>query len=368
MKICVYAIAKNEAKFVECFVNAARDADLIMIADTGSTDNTTDVIRSVSCPHLAWYAIHISPWRFDHARNTALALIPPDMDVCVSLDLDEELQPGWRQEIERVWKVGETTRLRYFFDWGVGIKFKYEKIHARNGYYWHHPCHEYPVPDCRIQEVWADTDSLLVVHKPDPSKSRGQYLDLLKLSVEEDPNCPRNAFYYARELSFRKQWGDAINQCKRYLELPRATWPNERCYAYRVMGRCWSELGHVIEAELAFHMAAQEAPNTREPWCELAALMYRQHRWPECYAFAMRTLAIPDSARELVYTVDPEVWGAKPHDFAAIAAYHLGLQDEARKHGKIALEKSPSDARLQQNLLYYEEAKCSGKVETASSP
>ena len=33
------------------------------------------------------------------------------------------MQPGWREEIERVWELGNTTRLRYMFDWGCGISF-----------------------------------------------------------------------------------------------------------------------------------------------------------------------------------------------------------------------------------------------------
>ena len=40
MKICVYAISKNEEDFVERFCKSAEDADLIMIADTGSSDDT----------------------------------------------------------------------------------------------------------------------------------------------------------------------------------------------------------------------------------------------------------------------------------------------------------------------------------------
>ena len=40
MKICVYAISKNEEMFVERFCAAAKDADMILIADTGSTDAT----------------------------------------------------------------------------------------------------------------------------------------------------------------------------------------------------------------------------------------------------------------------------------------------------------------------------------------
>lgn len=347
LKICVYAISKNEEMFVERFCEAAKDADAIFIADTGSTDKTVEFAKE----HGAIvHDIFISPWRFDLARNAALALIPRDFDVCVSLDLDEVLQPGWREEIERVWKKGETTRLRYMFDWGAGIAFKYEKIHARIGYMWHHPCHEYPIPDGRIQEVWADTDMLLVIHKPDPTKSRGQYLDLLRISVQEDPNCPRNAFYYARELSFHRAWHEAIKECNRYLALPRADWPNERCYAYRVMGRCYSELNNLIEAEKAFQKAAFEAPNTREPWCELALLYYRQQRWPECYAAANRALQITN--RLMVYTVDPAVWGAQPHDLASISAWHMGLKEVSIEQAKIAVEKEPNDVRLQTNLRF----------------
>jgi glycosyltransferase involved in cell wall biosynthesis len=350
LRICVYAISKNEEMFVERFCEAAKDADMIMIADTGSTDKTVELAKQNGC---VVHDIFISPWRFDLARNAALALIPRDFDVCVSLDLDEILQEGWREEIESVWKKGETTRLRYFFDWGVGIKFKYEKIHSRHGYRWHHPCHEYPVPDGRIKEVWADTDMLLVIHKPDPTKSRGQYLDLLKVSIEEDPLDPRNAFYYARELSFHAQWEDSIKECDRYLALPRADWPNERCYAYRVKGRCFSELGNLVDAEKAFMMAAFEAPNTREPWCELAMLYYRQQRWSECFAMAMRTLQIQH--RELVYTVDPAVWGAQPHDLASISAWHLGLKSVSVAQAQLALDKEPDNVRLQENLRFVSE-------------
>lgn len=343
MKIAVYAISKNEERFVKRFCESAKDADLILIADTGSTDNTVALARNCGA---AVHEICITPWRFDDARNAALALVPRDIDVCVSLDLDEELQPGWREEIERVWKQG-TTRLRYKFDWGAGIAFYYEKIHARHGYRWVHPCHEYPVPYL-IEERYAQSDMLMVIHKPDNTKSRGQYLHLLEMSVKEDPNDPRNAFYYARELSFHGQWANAIRECERYLALPGASWPNERCYAYRVMSRSYSELGDWANAIRCARLGVIEAPNTREPWCEIAKLTYRAGQWAECYGAAMSALAITN--RELVYTVDPEVWGSMPHDYASIAAWNLGIKDKAIEQAELALQFSPNDVRLANNL------------------
>lgn len=349
--ICIYAISRNEEQFVERFCKSAKDADLIVIADTGSTDDTVETaITNGAIVH----EICISPWRFDHARNAALALIPRDVDICISLDLDEVMEPGWREEIERVWIDGETTRLRYMFDWGCGIKFQYEKIHHRHGYHWHHPCHEYPRPDGRTNEVYAFTPKLLVSHHPDPTKSRGQYLDLLKLSITEDPHCPRNAFYYARELMFHRQWDTSIKECERYLALPGANWINERCYAYRVMGKCYDEKGDQGQSELHYMKAASEAPNTREPWCQLAMLMYRQCRWAECYAYSMNALAITE--RDLVYTCDPAVWGHWAHDLASVAAWNLGLKNIAKEQAILALEKSPDDPRLKSNLEAIEKA------------
>ena len=350
-KICIYAISKNEAHFVQRFVESAIGADHIMIADTGSTDGTAEKARI----HGATvHSICISPWRFDHARNAALSLIPVDIDICISLDLDEVMEPGWREEIEQVWVPGITTRLRYMFDWGCGIKFQYEKIHHRHGYHWHHPCHEYPRPDGRTNEIYAFTPKLLVSHHPDPTKSRGQYLDLLKLSVTEDPHCPRNAFYYARELMFHRDWDNSIRECERYLALPGANWINERCYAYRVMGKCYDEKGDQRQAELHYMKAASEAPNTREPWCELAMLTYRQARWAECFAFSMRALEITN--RELVYTCDPLVWGYWAHDLASISAWNLGIKDIAKEQAAQALALAPDDARLKANLDFIETA------------
>lgn len=355
MKICVNAIAKNEAGFIPRFCESAKDADLILIADTGSTDGLVDVARKHGA---VVYEISVKPWRFDVARNAALALVPGDFDVVISLDIDEVLMPGWRAEIERVWRHG-TTRLRYYFDWGHGIKFKYEKIFARHGYRWHHPVHEYPVPD-RISEVWADTDMLLVQHLPDETKSRGQYLELLEMSVKEDPACPRNAFYYARELSFYRKWGECIVACLKYLENPKANWPNERAYAMRILGQAYSALGCSDQAQEWLIKGTTEAPGTREPWVSLAQHYHDRKMWLLCLRAVRKALEVKD--RELVYTCDPAVWGALPYDLGSIAAWNLGEAEDAIVFCEKALEYDPDSGRIKSNLDYMKGNKNVGKV------
>jgi hypothetical protein len=348
LKIAVYAISKNEEQFVERFLESAKEADLIMIGDTGSTDDT--IKKTVEMMNrgfkISCFKMSVSPWRFDIARNTVLALIPDDMDVCVSLDMDEVLQPGWREEIEKAWVPG-TTRLQYLFNWGGPAEFIYDKIHARKGYRWVNPCHEFPTP-YGIEEKYARLEKLLVVHLPDPTKSRGQYLPMLEMSVQEDPHDPRNGFYYARELSFVSDWSGSIKECDRYLALPKATWAGERAYAHRTKGRCYVELHDLANAEKSYHAAAAETPTSREPWCELAHIMYLQARWPECYAYAMRTLSITN--KEKVYTVDHDVWGFKPYLYACLGAWNIGLRDEALALGHAALAEEPANELLRKNV------------------
>ena len=56
------------------------------------------------------HRIAIRPWRFDDARNAAMALIPADVDVCCTMDMDRCLEPGWRPKLEAAW-TPETTAL-----------------------------------------------------------------------------------------------------------------------------------------------------------------------------------------------------------------------------------------------------------------
>mgnify|MGYP003325625550 CR=1 FL=1 len=347
MKIAVYAISKNEEQFVKRFCESAKEADLIVIADTGSTDKTVELAKECGA---TVYDICITPWRFDKARDAALALLPRDIDVCVSLDLDEVLQPGWRQEIERLWQP-DTTRMGYKFDWGHGKVFYSTKLHSRSGYHWHHPCHEYIRADARTNEKFVWSDMLMVRHFPDETKSRGQYMDLLEMSVKEDPLCPRNAFYYARELTYYSKWEEAIVALEHYLNMPEADWKNERAYAMRLLGDAEDSLGR--DGMIWYRRGVAEDPTVRETWLALAHAASRRKLWAEAYSAAKSALAIEN--QQYVYTMDPSSFTAKPYDLAALAAHYLGLKEEAIKYGEKAVELEPTNERLITNLKFYKE-------------
>ena len=119
----------------------------------------------------------------------------------------------------------------------------------------------------------------------------------------------------------------------------------------RLLGKAHEELGMIYQGLKWYRLACAEAPDTREPWCELATATYRLSMWPESYGAALSALNIKD--KQAVYTMAPEVWGFKPHDYAAIAAWHLGLKKQALFHGQNALDLDPENLRLIENLKHY---------------
>ena len=348
MRVAVYSIAKDEAAHVQRWADSAAEADEVILVDTGSTDRTIEAAWDCG---VTVYGRTIKPWRFDTARNTALALIPDDVDYCIALDLDEILVPGWRDALETAHREGWTRpRYRYTWSWNAdgtpGLVYGGDKIHTRHGYVWRHPVHEVITPLAEERQGWV---SLEIHHHPDASKSRSQYLPLLALSVAEDPGDDRNAYYYARELHFAGRSDQAVTEFHRYLALPTATWDAERSKAMRYLAQ--------LEPHRAEHWllrATAEAPHRREPWVDLAQHYHDTARWGLCLGAALRALDITEQPLE--YLCEPDAWGAKPHDLAALAAYRIGQYDLAIHHGAAAATLDPASPRLADNLHHYTHA------------
>lgn len=352
MKVAVYTIALNEEHFIERWYESAKDADYLLIVDTGSQDNTLFTAQKFG---IEIASITVKPWRFDNARNAALALLPDDIDYCIALDMDEVLVGDWRSELERMLGRG-VTRPRYQYTWSwkdeeetiPSLQYGGDKIHSRFGYRWKHPVHEVLVED-RISEV-QDWTTFEIHHHPDMSKPRSQYFPLLELAVKEDPWDDRNAYYYARELFFNNQFQKAYQEFKRHLSLPTATWRPERASSMRYMAKC--SVGK--EREKWLKQAVGECPERREPMVDLALYYYETQQWKDCLNFSKQALRISEKPME--YLCEEFAWGALPHDLVAISAYYLGDPKEALIYGKRALNLDPENQRLKDNVKLYEDA------------
>lgn len=355
-KICVYAICKNEEKFVERWVNSVKEADEIYVLDTGSMDNTVEELKKRG---VIVSQKEINPWRFDVARNLSLDMVPNDADICVCIDLDEVLEVGWRKKLEKIWN-NDINRLRYNYNWSLDdknnpiVNFYIEKIHNRNNYIWTHPVHEILKYTGDGTEKFITTDDITVNHYPDNNKSRSNYLPLLELSVKESPNNDRNMHYLGREYMYYGRWNECIDTLINHLNLPSATWKDERSASMRFIARSYINLKRYDEARMWLDKAIREAPYLRDPYVERALLEYQLSNYKEVEKYAKEALKI--RKHEKNYINEPFSWNHTIYDLLSISLFYQGKLEESLFYSEKALRMSPNDDRLIKNNKIIKEA------------
>lgn len=351
-KVIVYAISKNESKFVKRWYESMKEADEIYVLDTGSTDNTVELLKQLG---VKVKVKNIKPWRFDVARNKSLEMVSKNADICVCTDLDEVFVPGWRKSLEDSWEK-DTTRARYIYNWSLDednkpiVTFYQEKIHARNNFKWTFPVHE--ILECNKEEKYVTIDNIILNHYPDNKKSRSSYLPLLELSVKENPDNDRNMHYLGREYMYYKRYNDAIDTLEKHLMLKSATWKDERCASMRFIARCYKNLNRVMDAQMWYDKAINEAPYLRDPLMEKALLMYELNRYEECEQLVLKALDIKVNNRSYineVFTFDHTAY-----DLLSLIEYYKKNYKKSLYYIKKALEISPNNKRLLDNLKLIE--------------
>lgn len=353
-KVCVYAISKNEEKFVSRWIDSMQEADEIYVLDTGSTDNTVEFLKEKGAFVTT---MEIIPWRFDTARNKSLELVPEDADICVCTDLDEVFESGWRKKLEQIW-TKDTQRLAYNYNWSLDkkgnpiINFYIEKIHARKNYIWTHPVHEILTYQKQVPENKITTDEITLNHYPDITKSRSNYLPLLELSVQEDPEDDRNMHYLGREYMYYQMWDKCIDTLIKHLSLKKATWKDERSASMRFIARSYTNLKRTEEAKMWYRKAIIEAPHLKEPLVELAILEHNIKNYQ--ISINLLNLALTKKKDYKSYINETFTNLSYIYDLLSINHYLLNNIKDATQNANLALQEDPTNEHIRNNLKIFQ--------------
>ncbi len=352
-KVCVYAICKNEEKFVKRWYESIKDADYICVLDTGSTDNTIKLLKKLG---VKVKVKEINPWRFDVARNESLKLVPKDANICISLDLDEVLLPNSIDNLIKSWS-DDVTRVKYIYNWKLDkdnkpiVSFYTNKIHSNNDYIWTHPVHEVLTYCGKSVQKEILCNDVIINHYPDDSKSRGSYLKLLELSVKEDPLDDRNMHYLGREYMYYRKWNKCIDTLIKHLNLKTATWKDERCASMRFISRSYIVLKRYDEALMWLNKAIKEAPYLREAYVEKMLLEYQFKHYNEVIKLGKKALKIKNN--NMTYINETFTFDETIYDLMSLSYYFIGNKKEGKKYIKKALKINPNNSRIQKNKDFF---------------
>ncbi len=325
MKIAVYTIALNEEKFIERWYESAKDADYLLIADTGSTDKTVKLAKKLG---INVVKISIKPWRFDDARNAALAALPADIDMCVSLDMDEVLSENWRDALEKT--TGSQIMYRYTYSWNnkdqtlPGNISSQAKVHARHGYRWRYMIHEYVFPDRNENHLLEVSDDFSILHYPDEEKSRDSYNKLIKEQLDEDPTSDRYQLYYAKTLIAQNKPEEAIEEFKKFIAMEKkSTELSDIAASYVTLS--------FLEPKKAkkYLKLAIKTWYAREPLISLALYYFSKSKWRQAKKYCQKTLDIKQRVTDPNYL--EYAWGYLPKNMLYVCNHNLKFKNRKSK-------------------------------------
>lgn len=357
MKLVIYAIAKDEEGVAQRWAESVKEADEVVVLDTGSTDRTREILRGHG---ITVHEDYTGPFRFDRARNQALSHVPEDADWCFSVDLDEVFEPGWRSAIEQAAQANPlATQIKYPFVFSHRINphtgkeepdllFYKGNCHRRHGWKWVCPCHEVIISDTQPIEATAEG---CVLHHRSPMKQRREgYLALLEQGAKDEPNNARNLYYLGREYLRYGRYQEAGDTLVRFIDLAgQYCWHDEKGDAIYMIAQSCAALGDLDRAE-SWALRALAETEGREPYVFLAQLYYHQERWWEAMYYANRAVEIENNN---TFFRNPNHYRAEPWDYMGIAAFKLGDRDRAKQAAEQCLLYEPDNERYKQNALFF---------------
>lgn len=375
----------------------ARGGD-VNIVDTGSTDGSPDIARSlgirvkevgeiyrhtiteveakqindrftVGSEHPV---VHPGETYFDFsaARNAASAM--GDCDHVCTMDCDEMMT---HLNIDVIDQLIESDPMLAHFEYqfifnhdqfgNPLVKFIQSKFYNRKRMEWRGIIHELVTPTLGGNRYYLQESDFLLEHFQNPETNRSQYLRGLAVDCFNNPNSDRNSHYFARELWWTGRPFSAAREFKRHVEMNR--WPAERAESLLFLADIAGAMGgedfppkstEIIQSanygslvpelsskmtseelktlQIHFcHLALQVEPKRREPLIKLAQIYERRRMWLEARYYATAALELPYYP---FYGSNEAFYKNEPHEILYRAAGWLGDIASAQKHLLICLD------------------------------
>jgi glycosyltransferase involved in cell wall biosynthesis len=321
MKTCVYTITKNEEHNVDSFMEGANEADIIVILDTGSTDKTIEKFKQYEKVIIKQKTFE--PFDFSKARNEALSLVPEDINICISIDLDETMEKGWSEALKKEWKE-DTIIGSYWYHSTLDenknplVECWRTKIHSRHDFRWERPIHEMIVTDKKEGGQVFVKDFIVKHHRKHPSN----YENYLNDFIEQNPTNKESYMQRAGDRVDKGKFQEANEDYLKYIELTNNIDKDfkiivDRAICFLSIAKNYyhinQDLGLVQQYLLK---SVAEFPNYRDGWVYLAEFYNGVQDYPMAYACAIKALNIKENYG---YVVETKCWGEYPKQLANIA-------------------------------------------------
>lgn len=338
--ICLNLIEKNEAHIIEETLESIyKYVDYYVISDTGSTDNTKEVIKNFFDKKGIEGKIYDDPWQNHFGINRTLALkrcnsndIPIKIDYIWVIDADDIIVGDLK--LPNVMNA-DAYSLRY------GDAFTYHRTQIFKNdpnLNWRYECvrHEYPTCDKdNANIVYIDGDYYVDSRrKGDRSKDPNKYLNDALAFEEwiklEPQHKQRYMFYMAQSYFDHRDIETAIDRYQKRIDM--GGWYEETFYSYLKIAEGLQRLNKPWEeVEKAYLKAYNFCKLRSEPLYHIAnhyATTGNKEDYPIAYKYAKACASIP-FPKECKLFIFRSIYDYEAPELLARMAYYIGEYAES---------------------------------------
>lgn len=357
-KVCLNMIVKNESRVIRRLLDSVIPIiDTYCICDTGSTDNTIELIETFFNERNISGRIIQEPFRdFGYNRTFALKECEKmtDVDYILLLDADMILT-GTALSRPEALKRSLTDDVYLLFQGSERFFYKNARIVRNKGYSYWGVTHEYlQTPNGSAYKNVEKADLFIEDIGDGGAKSDKWERDirLLRKGLDDDPNNARYSFYLANTYRDSGKNELAIEYYKKRIDL--GAWHEEVWYSYYSAAKCYLNLNDFPNALYYFLEGYQFYPKRIENLYRIINY-YREHGKNKLayqyYLFAKRVLEQNPMSTDYLF-LENDVYEYKlDYEFSIIGFYENPDAISMKNHSMKLLACSIIEDGISRNIL-----------------
>lgn len=359
LSLCM--IVKNEEEVIgRCLDSVQSIVDEIIIADTGSSDNTVQLctVRGAQVFHFEWCD--------DFAKARNFSFEQASGDYILWLDADDIVESGQLLMLKELKNnlSHDVYFLKYDYsqdEYGTsGCTLFRERIIKNDGSFrWIYPVHEVINGTNNRSASYQQITIKHLRTAAGVANDHGRNLNILARAIytPEYHDSPRIWYYYGKELFDHRDFIAALAAFKRFLEIP-VGWIEDRIGAYIKMAQCYLQYHqmepddetHLLKAREMARMAMQLDGRWAEPYFIMGEAAFALQQFDEAVFWFKKCIKpIPG----VLSPVNRPVYGIDAYVKLMFCLDRLRDYEQASRYNELALQCKPADAGLLYNREYF---------------
>lgn len=372
--LCLVMIVKNESKVIKRCIDSVKDyIDYWVIVDTGSTDGTQEMIKSIMDGYNIPGELHERPWvDFGHNRTESLQYSKGKTDYRLIIDADDTLVVEKKSvnPFENISADSYKVKIRL-----SGLTyFRTQIIKGDQDWKYVGVLHEYlsgPIGVSLSEDFieGAEMNASVSGHTREIKGKAKYHNDALTfekaLITTPKEDLPidlerRYVFYMAQSYRDAGMYERSIESYQRRVDL--GGWAEEVYISKYWIANLKQRLGKSDDEIINLYLQAWEyRPNRIESLYHLIKFLGTKKRY--ALAFALANIGMKTGPCSDILFVEEEIWRWRMPDEYAVLSFYNGNAKEAHKTTKILIESqffnsipTLDQERIHKNMEFYEKA------------